>query len=393
MKQAVNVIGTGYIGSLVALQAADTGHEVLCVDKNEMVLDTEHWFSRYNDLDRESNTKRLEKIESTTDCSNVEGKTSIVCVNTPEQNNEADLSNLKAALRDLSSNIEEGHHIILRSTVPPSTSESELIPLIEDLSGLNRGEDFKFCYSPEFIRGGSGLQELKEPSKVVVAGDTEAIESYNSIFPEVENSYRTDIRSAEAVKYFDNVFHGLKVSIANECGRLGSELGFDPSKVMEIISSDTLLNISDVYMNPGAPFGGPCLEKDIQALDGESRKARPRTPVLSSINQSNMEHLSWIVQKIEQAEASSVGLIGATYKPGFDSTVKSPCLRGANLLEPQFEDVLIYDPLVNIEDHKQVGADKIEEADILVVFNKVDGFSEIRESYTGKIIDVASFSL
>ncbi len=389
--QKINVIGVGYVGSIISLHLAQEGYEIIGVDKNEKVLSKEEWFSRYNDIDSHKEKKFLEKIKTTTDYQDLEGEVSILCVNTPVGEESADLSNIKDALEDLAGKIEKGHTIIIRSTLPPGATKSELIPLIQEKSGLEYGEGFHFCYAPEFVRGGTGLKDLKNPSKTVISGDKRGKEIFKQILPTLENTHETTIETAEATKCFDNAFHGLKISLANETGRMGREIGFNPNKVMEIISSDYKLNISDTYMSPGNAYGGPCLEKDIEILNNQARNSGTKTPVLSSINESNTYHNSWLVDKIKEIDPETVGLIGATFKDGFNSSKNSPCLDLASKLKKEGYNTLVYDSQIEIEGFKQTDLSEIAEADIWIIFNEKDSISELREDFSGNIIDLSNF--
>lgn len=391
-EDTVNLIGLGYIGSLLALHLAGKGHRVIAVDKDEGVLEKERWFSRYNDIEEAKRPSMLENIKTTTDYSDIEGDTSVVCVNTPTREKSADLSNVKNVMRALGGEIDSEHEVILRSTVPPRTCEDEIVPLLEREAKLDSEEKLHFCYGPEFIRGGTGLEELRDPSKTVVSGDRQAIESFLEIFPISENRHETSIRTAEAVKYFDNAFHGLKISLANECGRLGQELGLDPTRVMDIISSDYRLNVSDMYMSPGKSFGGPCLSKDIKVLEKEAESRETEAPVISSINKSNEEHSSWIVEKIVERNPDRVGIIGATYKKGFNSVSNSASLEAADSLEQKGFDVLIYEPGVELEGYRKAERQQLDEADLWIVFNEVDGVEDMKDGFDGDIIDLANFS-
>jgi GDP-mannose 6-dehydrogenase len=390
--EEANVIGVGYIGSLISLHIADQGKNVNALDKKKGILNKKEWFKRYSDIEKEVEKSQLENIETITDYSKAKADVSIVCVNTPSEDSSADLSNVKNAFRDIAKYISQEETIILRSTVPPETCKSTLIPLIEDVSGLERGRDFYFCYAPEFVRGGTGLEEFRDPSKTVISGDEKARDIFKELFPVSENLHETSIETAEAVKYFDNAFHGLKISLANECGRLGEEIGLDAKKVMDVISSDYKLNMSDMYMTPGKSFGGPCLTKDIQVLENEAEKNNTETPVISSINESNNQHNSWIVQKILDKKPDSVGIIGATYKEGFNSVVNSPALTVANDLRGQVGEVRIHDPEIEIEEFKQVGKQKVIETDILIIFNQTDNLEELKTGFNGDIVDLTDFS-
>lgn len=390
-QQEINVIGTGYIGSLISIYLSRKGYHVTALDKEKDILNKRKWFKRYCDIEAEL-TNELENINTITSYDELEASTSVICVNTPEGEKSADLSNLKNAIRDLADKIETEHTIILRSTVPPKTTKEELIPILEERSGLNCGEELHLCYAPEFVRGGTGLKEFTDPSKTVISGDELGKQAFRKIFPVSDNLHDTSIGTAEAVKYFDNIFHGLKISLANECGRLGQEIGIKPEEVMQIISSDYRLNVSDMYMKPGKSFGGPCLYKDIKAMNDEAERHNTNTPVISSINESNDEHNSWIVEKIKDRSPSSLGIIGAKYKKDFNSVARSPSLEIASMLEGDVDNVLVYDPDIDVEGYKQVGSNEIKDADMWVVFNKVEHIQEMKSDFSNDIIDLAAFN-
>lgn len=389
----INIIGTGYIGSIISLYLAKEEKKVLALDKKSEVLEKKVWFNRYEDLNNHVIPEYLDRIETTTNYKDADGSVYIVCINTPFSNGSIDLSNLKSATKDLAKVLEKKDKVIVRSTILPGKSQDEIIPILESFSGLERGKEFFYCYSPEFIRGGTGLEDFENPPKQVVSGDKEAIKVYEDIFPNSTNNFQTDLRTAEAVKYFDNIFHGLKISLANEAGRLSVENSFNPQKVMDILASDEKLNMSSQYMDPGAAYGGSCIQKDISALKEEAKNQNVELPVISSINESNNAHNSWKVSLLEELEGvQKVGIIGISYKSGFNSTAESPGIKVAKKLEQKGFDVKTYDPLLEHKKLDNLSKQKImNEPDALLILNRNKETDNIKEGFKGQVIDLTRF--
>lgn len=392
----VNIIGVGYIGTVISCYFAEKEYKVNGIDKNSDVRDKESWFKRFSDIERNLNEDNLDLVNTSTSYKDIDkDSVSIICVDTPtDKNGELDLSNLKDSIKSLSKEINKKHTIIVRSTILPGTSKNIIIPLIEETSGMKVGEDIYYGYAPEFVRGGSGMEDLKNPSKQIVAGNEKAIESFISLFPSEKNTFRPSLETAEALKYVDNAFHGLKISIANEVGRLGDEIGFDGKKVMEIIVSDQKLNISEKYLDPGSSFGGPCLRKDISALNREIEDSKTQTPVISSIIASNNSHNSWIISKINRRDnIENIGLVGATYKESFNSIIDSPCINIGEQLENQGYNIRIHDPLLEDSLIENVSKSEIKKSDILIIFNDIPNLKEIKKDFKGEILDLSEFNV
>ncbi len=389
----VNIIGVGYIGTVISCYLTEKEYQINGIDKNPDVLNKDSWFRRFSDIESNLKKANLDLVTTSTSYKDIDGDSvSIICVDTPtNENGELYLSNLKDSIESLSKEVNNGHTIIVRSTILPGTSEEVIIPLIEERSGMKVGEDIYYGYAPEFVRGGSGIEDIKNPSKQVIAGDKEAAETFQNLFP-YEETFETDLRTAEGLKYFDNVFTGLKVSLANEVGRAGESLNFDAKKVMEILVSDTKLNISEEYLKPGNSFGGPCLKKDISALNNKI-SSKAELPIVSSIIESNKTHTSWIISQItSKKDVEVVGLVGATYKEDFNSLEQSPYLKVKKELEEKGYQTETYSPILK-DSIDSIPREELLETDLIVVFNSVSGLEEIKEEFDGSIIDLSNFDI
>ena len=134
---------------------------------------------------------------------------------------------------------------------------------------------------------------INPPKTVIGASDERAAALVRELYAALAAPLIiTDVRTAEMVKYIDNSWHALKVTFANEIGRLCKAMSIDGREAMRLFCMDTKLNISPAYLRPGFAFGGSCLPKDVRALTYQGRLLDVETPVLSSILASNQLHVA-----------------------------------------------------------------------------------------------------
>jgi GDP-mannose 6-dehydrogenase len=138
------------------------------------------------------------------------------------------------------------HTVVIRSTILPGTMHKMVIPTLEEFSGKKAGIDFGVCNNPEFLWEGSALKDFRHPPKTVIGELEQASGDILAALYEKLDAplIRTNMESAEMVKYVDNSGHGLKIGFANEIGNLCKSLGLDVHAVMNIFCQDRKLNIS-----------------------------------------------------------------------------------------------------------------------------------------------------
>jgi GDP-mannose 6-dehydrogenase len=176
-------------------------------------------------------------------------------------------------------------HYILRSTLIPGTIQREILPLLQD------GAEFDFSYYPEFLRERFLREDLiAPPLRVVAHSSPSAQERFSVIFPE-EFRQLYDFASAEALKIACNAFHALKAVFANEIADFCEQAGASAQEVMKAFCEDEKLNLSSRYLKPGAPFGGPCLDKDLRALEHSLSQYGLQGELLRAIRKSNTARL------------------------------------------------------------------------------------------------------
>jgi GDP-mannose 6-dehydrogenase len=232
----------------------------------------------------------------------------------------------------------------------PGTMREVVIPLLEKHSGKKAGEEFGLCINPEFLREGTAIHDYYHPPKTVIGEMNAASGSLlGQIFARMPGPLiRTDIETAEMVKYADNAWHAVKVGFANEIGSLCKALEVDAHRVMEIFCQDHKLNLSPYYLKPGFAFGGSCLPKDLRALLYKAKTLDVSLPILSSILPSNQLQIERGVQAVVEKGCKRVGILGFSFKAGTDDLRESPMVELVERLIGKGYDLRVYDSNVRI---------------------------------------------
>jgi GDP-mannose 6-dehydrogenase len=197
------------------------------------------------------------------------------------------------------------------------------------------------------MREGTSIADFDNPGTIVVGvSDTATAELMRAIVSP-HTPREVPIATAEAVKYANNAWHGLKVTFANEIGRICKAVGIDGHDVMDALVSDTKLNTSGAYLKPGFAFGGSCLPKDISALRHRASSEGVATPVLDAILAGNETQIEEACNLVAATGNSRIGIVGLSFKPGTDDLRRSPLLELAARLLVRGMEVHIYEPALH----------------------------------------------
>lgn len=356
----ISVFGLGYVGAVSAACLSRDGHAVVGCDIDTAKL------ALLGDGRSPIVEPGMEELVARvigSGCLRVTANTreavsasevSLVCVGTPAAaDGSQDLSAIRRLAADLGTALaaKDGPHLVaVRSTLLPGTMEKVIKPLLEERSAKRAGADFDVAFVPEFLREGSSIADYDRPPFTIAGVEHERAtailrELYGRLPAEL---CFTSIRTAELLKYACNAFHALKITFANELGRLGHTLGVDPVEVMDLFCKDQQLNLSAAYLRPAFAFGGPCLPKDLQALISLAEEQGLQTPLLSAIGPSNEEQIDAAVAAIRRASPKRVGLLGLSFKSGTNDLRTSPLVALARRLIDGKLDVRIYDPQIDL---------------------------------------------
>jgi len=360
MGLSVSIFGLGYVGMVSAGCFALDRNEVIGVDPVKTKVD----------LVREGRSPIIEAeigeiIASTTEAGRLratsdhgqairETELSFICVGTPSHTNgNLDLRYIRRVCQEIGEALKEKgarHVVVVRSTILPGTMREIVIPILEKSSGKKAGTDFGVCHNPEFLREGSAVRDFKWPPKTVIGElDRASGDQLASLYQKIDAPViRTDLETAEMVKYTDNCWHALKIGFANEIGNLCSSFTIDADKVMEIFCQDKKLNISPAYLRPGFAFGGSCLPKDLRALTYQAKMHDLELPIITSILPSNEMQVTRGLQLIMEKGLNRVGILGFSFKAGTDDLRESPMIEVIERLIGKGYDLRIFDKNVSI---------------------------------------------
>ncbi|MFC1818670.1 nucleotide sugar dehydrogenase [Thermodesulfobacteriota bacterium] len=356
----ISILGLGYVGVVSAACLAKEGHEIIGVDPVQTKVDiinngrTPIIEADISNLITYAVDCGLLKATINTTEAVKETEISIVCVGTPSRlNGNLDLKYISRVCEEIGVALKdkiEHHVVVIRSTILPGTMQEIVIPMLEKFSGKKAGNDFGVCNNPEFMREGSAVYDYLTPPKIVIGEtDKKSGDLLASLYEKIDAPLiRTDIKTAEMIKYIDNTWHALKVGFANEIGNICKALGIDGHIVMDIFCQDKKLNISPYYLKPGFAFGGSCLPKDLRALNYKAKTMDLNLPILNAILPSNEQQVEHGIRMVMEKGKKKIGVLGFSFKAGTDDLRESPVVELIERLLGKGYIIRIYDKNVNL---------------------------------------------
>jgi UDPglucose 6-dehydrogenase len=212
------------------------------------------------------------------------------------------------------------------------------------------GATFRVVSNPEFLREGSAVDDFRHPDRVVLGGtDPEAIERVASLYRDLQPEppiIRTDIPSAEMIKYASNAFLATKISFINEIASICERLGADVKEVARGMGLDR--RISPEFLEAGVGYGGSCFPKDVKALAHMASMAGAHPQLLRAVMEINRDMRRLVLQKVRaelgNLEERTIGVLGLAFKPNTDDLREAPAIEIIHLLQSEGARVKAYDP-------------------------------------------------
>lgn len=353
----LGVIGLGYVGLPLAVEAARAGLDVLGLDiKRDVVDGVNSGRSHIRDVASSTVAEQVGngRLEATTDAARLAECDAIsICVPTPlGKTGDPDVSFVLAATEAVASAMRPGQLVVLESTTYPGTTREVLLPALEAGGGAV-GKDFYLCFSPERVDPGNRVWHTRNTPKVlggVTPACTDAgVALYERIVDRVVPVSSSE--AAELTKILENTFRAVNIGLVNELAIIADRLGVD---VWEVIEAADTKPFGFMKFTPGPGLGGHCIPVDPHYLAWKMRTLNYKTRFIDLASEVNGEMPRFVVGKVREAlnrsrkpvNGSRILVLGVSYKRDVDDVRESPALDILQLLERDGAEIAYHDPFV-----------------------------------------------
>ncbi len=372
----ITIVGTGYVGLVTGVGLAAVCHTVTCVDSDKRKIEAiETGNAPFYEpgldelLVKQRAAGRLRASTSLED--GLHGSAvSIIAVGTPSNESGIDLGYVRQAAREIGSRLptlDAYHVVVVKSTVVPTTTDTVVRGELEAASGMVSGRDFGLAMNPEFLSEGRAVEDFTKPDRIVIGASTARA---GSVLADMYAKFscpivQTTPRNAEMVKYAANALQATLISFSNEIAGICETVpGLDEETVMRGVHLDKCWGAPGrdgksqfagavSYLRAGVGFGGSCFPKDLRALRAFARSEGAEVPILSSVLKVNEARAGRVVDllasQVGTLRDKRIAVLGLAFKPETDDVRESPGVRISKLLLQRGADVVLHDPMVQID--------------------------------------------
>ncbi len=350
---SIAVIGTGYVGLITGAGFADLGNHVVCVDiLDEKIAKLRAGVMPFYEPGLEELTHRTAeagRLHFTTDYAQAIPSADFVFITVdtpPTGNGRADMSRVESASRSLAPHL-RGRTIIINKSTMPVGSGDFVSQIIREHASPDT--NFAVVSNPEFLREGSAVHDVQQPDRIVLGGsDAVAIDAVAELYEAVNAPIvKTDLRTAEMIKYASNAMLATRISFINEIAAICEEFDADVRVVARGMGLDTRIGPS--FLDAGIGFGGSCFPKDVKALAYMAAEKDLHPQLLNSVLDINQDQRRRFAQKVvarlSEPGASSVGVWGLAFKQDTDDMREAPSIDIIKYLLERGVCVRAYDPV------------------------------------------------
>jgi UDPglucose 6-dehydrogenase len=350
----IAVIGTGYVGLVVGACFAETGNDVICVDKDaaKIRLLNRGKIPIYEPgLEELVRRNRAEKrLTFTTDLRDAVRRSAAVfiAVGTPTgEDGSADLKHVLAAATEIAQAMNGYKVIVDKSTVPAGTAE-----LVHATIAKHATHPYAVVSNPEFLKQGAAVDDFLRPDRVVIGTtDPRAADAMRELYRPFTRTGAPimvmDPASAELCKYAANAMLATRISFMNEIANVCEAFGADVDKVRQAIASDK--RIGPAFLFPGVGYGGSCFPKDVKAIIKFSSDKKYKFRILQSVEAVNEAQKLRLLGRVDKhfgkkLKGRTFAVWGLAFKPRTDDMREAPAVPIIQGLLERGAKVRAFDP-------------------------------------------------
>jgi UDP-N-acetyl-D-glucosamine dehydrogenase len=351
----VGVIGLGYVGLPLAVNATERGLRAIGFDRSQdVVRRLARGESTVGDIPeprlRAALASGLTVTYEETELKQVDAI--FVCVPSPlTRHRQPDMSFIEAAAETVARVTHPGLLVSLESTTYPGTTEEMMIPAAT-ADGLELDRDVYVCFSPERVDPGSGLTIGSIPKVVggvTPASGTVAEAAYSRMFDRVHRV--SSARVAEMSKLLENTFRAVNIGLVNELAQLAHALEID---IWEVVGAAATKPFGFLPFYPGPGVGGHCIPLDPQYLAWRAKAAGVATRFIDLADEVNSRMPGYTTARIMDLlndnglplRGTEILAVGLAYKPNVEDARESPAIEVVNDLVRRGARVRVWDPML-----------------------------------------------
>ena len=349
----IAVMGTGYVGLVAGACFAESGNDVICVDRDESkirLLRRGRMPIYEPGLEEMVNRNRHEnRLTFTTTLAKAVRDSTIIfiAVGTPQgEDGSADLQHVLGVARDVA-RLMNGYKVIVdKSTVPVGTTIK-----VREVIRRETTHPFSVVSNPEFLKQGAAIEDFMKPDRVVIgAEDPRAAELMLELYQPFTRTGAPimvmDCASAELTKYAANAMLATRISFMNEVANVCELVGGDVDQVRRAIGADRRIGAS--FLFPGIGYGGSCFPKDVRAMIHFAAEKSYDFKILHAVEQVNQRQKTRLFAKMQahfgSLKGKTIAMWGLAFKPKTDDMREAPAIALISALMEAGAKVQAYDP-------------------------------------------------
>lgn len=354
MSKKITVVGTGYVGLIVAVGLADFGNEVIGVDndvkKVEMLKNGESPIYEAGVEDYLNRNLEAARLSFTDDIGMAVKSADVVfiAVGTPESaDGSPDMQYVDAVVESIAKHMDGYTVVVTKSTVPIGTNRR----IKNTLGKLRPDGEFDVVSNPEFLREGRAVGDFFHPDRTILGYESERakdvmFEVYRTLNVTSVPFVWCGLETAELIKYASNSFLATKITFINQMANLAEAVGADIHKVAKSMGMDG--RISPYFLHPGPGYGGSCFPKDTKAVVDIGKKYGVDMSLVASVIEGNENQKVRMIEKLESftggVDGKTVAVLGLAFKQQTDDIRESPALTIVDALLKRGCRVQAHDP-------------------------------------------------